>query len=312
MEGNPEDKDRGKNSGSGVQKKNKCNVPKASSTQRVGAAKNTLRVQSCVGAVTKREEMIITSVIYAPGAAPTPVHAHCSQKWPQTCFHYSSVSREYPQHATVTCLPEAPTTSYGGLKTLQATTRWYAQHGGNGWRDTTARQWQRMCDADEYPPAQLIGAGQVANVNAAAHGQLVRYIPGSDNRGAGSAWQPPCFNSLTKKMSNQDIEDAIRRSQASRKTTTANDKIENKNGEIHVSKTYGEAVLKERPEFSFNSWGHNVSSGGDDVLSQNQCWPSGRAALDPKFALLTYDLAYSGQAPPYDYTLPYVQGVNGS
>ena len=77
---------------------------------------NTLRRQSCVADKTQKGELVITSVIYAPGAVKTQVTKHCDQAWSQACFHYSSVISVRPQWATLTCLPEAANTNRGKLK----------------------------------------------------------------------------------------------------------------------------------------------------------------------------------------------------
>lgn len=45
---------------------------------------------------------------------------------------------------------------------------------------------------------------------------------------------------------------------------------------------------------------------------ENMCWPSGIAALDQGFPLLTVDKYYEGRTIPYDYEQPYQKGTNRS
>ncbi|KAK1486753.1 hypothetical protein CCUS01_15083 [Colletotrichum cuscutae] len=169
-----------------IQKGRKCRVPPAKSTMRLGAAKNTLRIQSCVNDATRKNNLVVTSVVYAPNAKPTVVERECSQKWSQACFHYSSAIKVNPQWATLTCPPEAAATAW--RLDAEAVPAFQKQHKGNRWLDEVKSNPNKVdCDKDEYPPAYLLGLQDPARLNSSknAQGQLIRLIPGGINRGAG-------------------------------------------------------------------------------------------------------------------------------
>lgn len=258
-----------------------------------------MRMQSCVADKTVKNEMIITSIVYAANAAPTQVTKHCDKAWSQACFHYSSAIRVNPQWATLTCPPEAASTSY--RQDAKATLTWSGQHNGQGWLDAKNRPWPK-CDRDEYPPAYLLSELDPAFVNAGlnSRGQLIRFIPGDDNKKAGQMWKGSCFNGPVKGLSDRDFKDSV---------ALAPKQVIKKVG---LEQTMAAITVNSRPEFTISSWGQSGNPPQDDGLRDNPCWPNAIAAADPAFALLTFDPKYGGQAPPYDYKKPYAKGSNGS
>jgi hypothetical protein len=306
-DGNPNDRTKckrapgGCRSGSGAPP-SKCKIPQRQQTRFLGAARNTLRMQSCVADKTVKVEMIITSLVYAANAQPTRVQKHCSQEWSQACFHYSSAIRVNPQWAVLTCPPSAATTSYrlDGF----ATNTWAAQHSGAKWTEAPYRQ-TPACDRDEWPPAYLLDESDPAYKNSGvdSSGQLVRYLPMGENRAAGQMWRGVCFNGPVRSLSEREFKDQVEQAPRNKKSVAKRPGL---------TRTFAAVTVSSRPEFTISSWGHSGSPPTDDGLRDNPCWPKAIAAKDPAFVLLTYDPRYGGKAPPYDYRKPYEQGSNGS
>lgn len=305
-DGNPKDrsKPRGTSGSGGIKpgQKRKCRIPASRQTMRLGAAKNTIRKQSCVADKTKKSEMIITSIAYVANAAPTKVTKSCDKAWSQACFHYSSVIKANPQWAVLTCPTEAGTTKH--RLNAKATAVWSNQHNGDGWLNPKNRQ-HAACDRDEYPPAYLLGETDPAYINSGlnSRGQLVRFIPADQNRKAGQMWKGACFNGQVKALSDRDFSNKVGAAPKSKKQVVKKAGLE---------QTLAAVTVDSRPEFSISSWGQSGSPPREDGLRDNPCWPKGIAAADPAFALMTFDPKYAGMAPPYDYKKKYVKGTNGS
>ena len=160
---------------------------------------------------------------------------------------------------------------------------------------------------DEYPPAYLLTPRDQAYVLAGTHrdGQMVRWLPGDENSGAGSMWQGVCFYAPLKELSPQQIVDL------------ADDNSKNFGRQRSVvnptSTQYKVGItVAQQPEFTIAQWDHAGTAGSqDDGLSQNPCWPQAIAPLDPGFTLLSVDRYYDNKPIPYDYRKDYVPGVNG-
>jgi hypothetical protein len=256
---------------------------------------------------------IITSVSYAANAPPLQVKATCKAAWNQACYHYSSVIRENSAFETLVCPPEAATVARKRVKTPKATQVWALAHDGgsskkgvNEWKNSQHRVAQR-CDMDEYPPAYLLTPRDQAYTLAGKHrdGQMVRWLPASDNQGAGSMWKGACFQAPLNELSAQQIVDF------------ANDNTKNFGRKAdRISPTLTEyqvgITVAQRPEFTIAQWDHAGTAGSqDDGLSENLCWPQAIAPLDPGFTILSIDRYYDNKVIPYDYRKDYIPGVNG-
>ena len=276
-------------------RKKGCKIPADKRVQRLGAARNTLRVRSCVNEQTMTKEMIITSAAYAADAKPTRVAKKCEGAWSQACYHYSSAIRVNKHWATLTCPPEAATTRKHRLDG-PATASWSKQHRGEGWIDSN-----KECDRDEYPPAYLLNSNDQAYIAGGVNsqGQLVRYIPADQNRKAGQMWKAACFKGPIHDLTDQEFENKV--SRAAKKHVIKQNQLE---------QTMAAVTVNSRPEFTISSWGQ--AGLPDDGLRANDCWPSDIAAEDPGFALLTFDPHYGGKKPPYNYSAKYEKGKNGS
>jgi len=286
-------------------KKPKCRIAKKQSTSRVGYAKHTYRMQSCVNDKTKKEEMIITSLIYEKGAKPSIIKATCLEVHSQACYHYSSAIRVNPHWAILTCPQKAAITNNDRMEGATATKVWSDQHSGKGWIGPRYRANGELirCDRDEFPPSYFLHEAFNAYKYSGkdSRGQLVRYLPRSENSGAGRMWKGACFRPVVLDMSNDEF---LKKFKAATKRLTAT--------ESDVIKTYAEVVVTVRPEFTIDTWERKALP-KNDGLEDNECWPSEKAALDPGFALLEYDPYYAQMKNrPYDYRKEYVKGSNGS
>lgn len=313
-DGNPTDQSKGRpttgsgngNSGSGngvTKRPKKCKIPAGKDVTRLGPARNTLRSQSCVGSTTEKNEMVITSLVYAAGASATAIRPNCPAQYSQACFHYSSAIREHPQWSTLTCPDAAATVSRVRLD-ASATKSWSSQHSGAGWLEPANRV-EARCDRDEYPPAYLLTPNDPAFLFAGQNtqGQSVRYLPRDENSGAGQIWKNACFSPPVKDLSDTDFKSKVNgASNAQKAVVNAGTLIQ----------TFAAVTVTARPEFGFGSWDHASNPPPNDGLDANPCWPQAIAALDPGFNLLTFDGFYQGQTPTYNYRAAYTQGPNGS
>lgn len=207
----------------------------------------------------------------------------------------------------MTCPPEAAKKGEYRATSNIATSVWSKQHSGQGWQDTSRRKHSK-CQKDEFPPASLLGPNDEALIESGKNrkGQLVRWIPGTQNGGAGkSLFSQVCFwpEIFQRELKNIADFDKAFKTTVPKKVETA---VNNKDTKIHGFD--GEAVVAGRPEL-FIDFKHTPKP--EDGLRDNPCWPKGIAAKYPGFVLLTYDPYYNGIPPPYRYDQPYQPGRNG-
>lgn len=303
-DGNPNDRSAprpgsGVTPGSGGKKKKKCYIPPSRATVRV---RGTLRRQSCVADETQKDELVITSVHYAANAAPTQIAMECSKRWSQACFHYSSAISVHRHWATLTCPPEAATSSRSRTQG-PVVDAWSSQHRGAGWTDKNHRT-HDPCERDEYPPAYLLTPEDFAFAFSGINdeGQAMRYLPGMQNGGAAHMWKGVCFMPPLQALSDQEFADKVNNAPA------AVTKVVRHN---NVVQTHAAITVDQHPEFTISKWGHSGNPPVDDGMRANPCWPSRIAPDDPGFALMTYDQYYTSTVP-YNYQAPYVPGQNGA
>ncbi|KAF2226558.1 hypothetical protein BDZ85DRAFT_316064 [Elsinoe ampelina] len=278
--------------------KKKCTVRPGQSTRRMGGG-HTLRRQSCKDETLHATDMIITSLGWPANAEPTAIGHSCRPKWSQACWHYSSAASVNPHWKTLDCPVDAATTSMADRVPAGATSTWSWQHNGQGW---TPKPHPLRCQRDEWPPAMLLYQGFEALEQSGKNskGQLVRYIEGGMNEGAGSYLRGKCFHPMfdTNAMSNDDFTKMVNAVPAN-KRVTAQQKDDVK--QHLTTQTFVAVTMSKRPQFYWSSYPQAPANAG---LNINRCWPSDLAPKDPGFALLTYDPYYGGQAPPYNYRGP--------
>lgn len=278
---------------------------------------NTIISTECNRGQDTTHHYIITSVAYQANAQPLQVKATCRAEWDQACYHYSSVIRENPSFATLTC-PQAAATTKNIRRSPKATAVWDTQHKGGykkgSLKGSRIEEWQNKiyrdeprCERDEYPPAYLLTPSDQAYKLAGVDrdGQMVRWLPAAQNGGAGSMWKGICLSAPLMELSDQQIVDL------------ANDNTKNFGRKLDVTgptlTTYSVGItVAQKPEFTIVQWDHaGAAKSQDDGLSQNACWPRKVAPDDPGFTLLTIDRYYDNRVVPYDYDKDYVAGVNG-
>ncbi|KAK8080351.1 hypothetical protein PG997_008169 [Apiospora hydei] len=300
---------KGKGSGNGVTKKRKCKIPRGKEQYVLGQVKNTVREQYCdTNQQTKKTDYIIGSINY--GQATYGVERTCSRKWPQPCYHYSSVLDVHPQWKTLTCPPGAGTTSAAHKRPAVAT--WYNEH-NQDWRKRTndlvkgSRIDLRGCQADEYPPAAVLDESSPIYQNGGKtdQGQMIRFVPAGENMGAGSMFRGVCMASV-EGLSGAQMKRKVEGAPPSKRTRSVNNQdLVQFTAEVDVDTT---------PEFSISRFEHSPGQAPppDYGLCDNPCWPRALAAGDPGFVLLKVDLWYKKQAPGYDYSSNYTKGTSGS
>jgi hypothetical protein len=290
----------------------KCKIPDKQKERRIGDGSNIIRKKSCSLDKTIIEELVVTSLTYAANAQPTAIVKSCSQKWSQACYHYSSAIRINPSWSTLTCPPAAATTAH--REDGSATAIWEKEHPKRkdgkilAWRDEANRV-EPQCDRDEYPPAYLMDNTDQAMLLGGKDkkGQLIRYLPGRENRGAGSSWGGVCFKPPIEAMSNDEFIAKANAVPKSKQTVSYNKKGQQ---QLLIG-----IDVSQRPVFSFTWFQTAAGTPPDDGMNDNPCWPKGIAAEDPGFTLLSIDPwydAHPNSKGKYDYTKPYAKGTNGS
>ncbi|OBT63858.1 hypothetical protein VE03_06561, partial [Pseudogymnoascus sp. 23342-1-I1] len=235
-----------------------CKIKPGESTTRVMAPRHTLRIQSCVADTTHRTEWVVTSAIYHANPTTLTIKGECDKQNPQACYHYSSVIRNRPIWSTLTSPPEAATTAYRNDGFATAT--WEKIHNGG----------------DPYlmgpnDPAYLQGGKDTT-------GQVIRYLPGTQNGRAAKMWQSSCFSPVIKALSNDDLRKAV-------ENANAKDRVVQVLGETTI--TQAVITVINRPIFTITAWGNTPAI--DDGLQINPCWPKKKTPNDPGFQLLDID-----------------------
>lgn len=278
-----------------------CVIPKDKQVRKVGS--NTVRELVCDDQQkTSTVDWIVTSVVYPTAtAAPTvQVTATCSKQYGQACEHYSSVIRENPKVATVTCAPDA-----GSINPKRdpapAAAKWQKEHSGQGWLDAPqdaktnpdkAKNLTEICDKSEYPPSVLIDpkSQEFLQGGTAKDAQLIRFMPKTQAKAANRMFDGVCLTGPLQSMDAGSIKAACDKSD---KTTSFTRKSTIHRCKINVDK---------RPVFSISKFEHDKQD-NDGLNANSPCWPSSKAESDPGFALLRADPFYSkNAAPKKDYT----------
>jgi hypothetical protein len=130
------------------------------------------------------------------------------------------------------------------------------------------------------------------------NGQLMRWLPGSENGGAAAMWKAACFAPPLDALNTADFHrlanlDRNRVKFETREVTRGSTKS--------ITVTQFSATVDLKPEFTVTKWVPTPAAG--QGLEENKCWPSLIAPLDPY---------YAGRAPPYQYAQAYDPPRNGA
>lgn len=278
-----------------------CVIPKDKQVRKIGS--NTVRELVCDDQKkTSTVDWIVTSVNYPTvTAAPTvEVTATCSKQYGQACQHYSSVIRENPKFAKVTCAPDAGTIN---LKRdpAPAAAKWQKEHSGEGWLDAPqdaktnpdkAKNLTELCDKIEYPPSALIDAKSPDFLQGGSRkdAQLIRFMPHVQAKAANRMFDGVCLTGPLQSMDANSIKTACNKSNKSTSFT--------RKSTIHRCKI----DLDKQPVFTISKFEHDTQD-NDGLNANSPCWPSSKAESDPGFALLRTDPFYSKNlAPKRDYS----------
>ncbi|KAJ4369884.1 hypothetical protein N0V83_005648 [Neocucurbitaria cava] len=125
-------------------------------------------------------------------------------KWPNACYHYSSVSRENGLH-TLVC----PNKAIGGSN-RPAVNAYRADRANTEWFKWVSNKpavsaGVNKCNRDEYPPFRFLAApnGNPGVVAPANYDQWIRFLPQSENGGAGQLWNGLCDKNGKKETKTQ-------------------------------------------------------------------------------------------------------------
>ncbi|KAH6851101.1 glycoside hydrolase family 18 protein [Chaetomium sp. MPI-CAGE-AT-0009] len=296
--------------GSGaVKKKKKCNVRPQQSTFILGQARNTLRLQSCVpdgsgGATTTKDDHIITSLLFGP--TPTTIEAPCSTAWTQACYHYSSAIAQNPAWGTLKCVHgnvQAPFANYRpGVR------KWYNQH-HESWRlgdKAEAYRDHKRCQVDEYPPRYFLDrytSPEMLN-SGEPGGQLMRYLPDTENERAGQVFKSLCFKPHI---------DGWTPAEFKRKWDTIPLLKRVPIDDLRVNSLGAELQVDVTPYFKWSKFEHAANPLPDAGMWDNPCWPKKVVSKDPGFTVWKWDDWYSTHTPNprYNFEEKYVKGKNG-
>nr|QDJ94334.1 chitinase chiC1 [Cordyceps cicadae] len=273
--------------------------------QRLGEAKNTLRIESCDAQhTTHTTDYVVTTLTYAAQATALAVKEECPKRYSQACFHYSSANRANAHWATLTCPQKSAATAAPRDGRSPAVRKWYRDHAPS-WRGQNPGA---SCQADEWPPYYFLQKtdDEFRLGGKDPRGQRIRYVPGDDNGGAGNVWRSVCFRGALAALTDAELKNKVNKA-----NTVAVPNTKPRHDTLHAA-----IDVDKRPQFSF-SWGHAGSPPADDGLFDNACWPDKLTKNDPGFALLVLDEWYAGNpkggktGPRWDYSKPYAQGSNG-
>lgn len=276
-----------------------------------------LRVDCGVSITTAKKSDAVTKLIQRTCKATSHT---------QACYHYYSAIQNYDNiKSTFTC------SDFNGLNPangklerpkLKATLSWKAQHTSEVWWDYTQPLYnfkndprsvtEPDCQADEYPPAYFLAE----NANDVQFGQLVRWIPGSENGGAAGMWKGFCANNDGGNGNFQTYtkdEKAKKHRKGSINTelvtgvgqALSEGEHEGADGTMTTTYTYDNAKFQRAVfEMKFDWAGVDPPSKPDWGLKANPCWPQGIVPNDPGYVLVTNDKWYDNPPNP-DYRKSY-------
>ncbi|CAM1501216.1 Fc.00g103780.m01.CDS01 [Cosmosporella sp. VM-42] len=230
----------------------------------------------------------------------------------QTTHAYAITSLSYgptPTQVQATCTVAGPRPAFNTVPRFEKTPR------GPPLRALLKQQPIPENDIMRRQPQHRVGntmakAGNTSNTARNSYPnirQSVRWLPKSQNGGAGSMWSGRSFMAVIFEW----MTDAELYRRAS------NPQMNFGLNQVTVCGTYTELnvgiTVDHRPEFTIASWEHELDADADDGLRKNPCWPRKITQDDPGFTLLNYDKYYDRNPyPSYDYTKAYVDGSNGS
>ncbi|GIK01365.1 hypothetical protein Aspvir_005399 [Aspergillus viridinutans] len=223
-----------------------------------------------------------TSIVDDTRAAPTATMTLNCAKYPQPCWHYSSVARYNPGDEFVTCqYKEQSDRDRPAVDEYD--------------RERDRNKLPANCDADEWPPAYFADFNnglaflEGNSDHGAARPQFIRAVDSGENQAAGRLFRGKC----AKKAPSRDID------------TAYSDEPPKNGGGLWTQWVLVKAVFT-RQVYSV-SWSGLVDPGdGDDGLKINRCQPNFGDGKDHRgFALLNRDSWFDRNPWAKDYTAMY-------
>ncbi|KAL2063178.1 hypothetical protein VTL71DRAFT_6250 [Oculimacula yallundae] len=289
-----------------------------------------------------REKTIhITKTKVPIGSYTSVLPQKCPKKNSQACYHYRSVmsvSTLIEDMIRFTCGATAGTGVDGGATKSWGSTalaKWSPkgdQQHNFAWANGFAHlikvakkkkgkltDIQDGCDRDEWPPHYFWPGDKIAEKNGLE--QRVRFIPSSENRGAGQIWAGFCNNNAalsTKRNWNDAIKSTETKSfiqkgwiqtvgQAivdkplvlQKTTSKSSSHAAPKNGQLIfvIAIVSTVSVNTGRAVFTIADWDGLPDDKDWHGLKENPCWPKVMVPDDPGWVLLTNDEFYLRQHP---------------
>ena len=260
----------------------------------------------------------VTSIIIPDQKSMAVLKTHkvvCSAAvYGQACFHYYSAiknGKSDDAESVFTCTDDQK--RYTG-SLLTATHQWKTEHNeGSTWSSYMTNQYvfaganartsaiAPRCQVDEWPMAYFRSPRK--------NGQLVRWLPGSENQGAGQLWAKFCDNNdggykngqTRDGKLDQDLVKTLNRLATSTKvngaTTTTYDSYsaEFTRAVFSIDFDWNGGPLEGKIPDDSNDWG----------LRLNPCWPQAIVPDDPGFVLKSNDPWYDKHIPKPDHRHEY-------
>ncbi|KAL9113309.1 MAG: hypothetical protein Q9227_002644 [Pyrenula ochraceoflavens] len=225
----------------------------------------------------------------------------------QACYHYYSAIQNYDWvKSTFTC------TDSNKRRKGKATNIWTQQHTNRDWWKYTTTSYlfkgDKMsapeCQADEFPPGYFWSTNTKQSLLAKT-GQLIRWLPQSENGGAAKLWTSFCDNNdggagngQTYKRDNQNAN--VKEGQLNKRLVSLQEpaKKKNKGADGTTTAIYDADFTRAVFALDFDWTGVDKPTKQNNWgLKENPCWPQDIVPDDPGYALLEDDNWYNTAAP---------------
>lgn len=190
--------------------------------------------------------------------------------------------------SSLTC-PDHQSNVREGANTV-ATIAWSRQHTNRVWRSYTQKYTFKgeasaaRCQRDEFPPAHFMRSGTPQELSRNS-GQVIRWLPGSENEGAASLWRAFCPDNDGGAGNNQRNNDgSINRNLVSLGNVRRSTGTVINAGVTTTIITESYSVEFTRAVFSMAfDWGGRPASDHANTwrLEENPCWPRAIITEDP-------------------------------
>ena len=197
---------------------------------------------------------------------------------------------------------------------LSATNDWKKDHNNRGWKNYITTQYDFIgankvpvprdpdCNVDEWPPAYFRDAQN--------SGQLVRYLPGSENKGVANLWGAFCKNNDGGNGNGQEKDGKLNKNLVKPKNHLGSHEVTVRGTTttyVSYSAEYTRAVFSMDFKWDGSELGRAPDDSNSWGLDRNPCWPQAIVPNDPGYCLNTNDPWYNNHVPNPDLRMQYSQ-----